>query len=294
MAKTKPKFNLAASAIGLPALFVVAAGWTAPTRAELGAKALTNSPTPLGEISLFDPPADRGAPSTVGGATRGEGLCNQVTPLVPKDSTKVETTRENLPIPAPYFGLTVASQPTFFWHFKQSPLYAGEPIAFVLYEYNPEVEFNPDAGKYGQQVYETTIDYPDQSGARAFNLPFDLEVGKSYVWYLEMGCDDGQSGSTYGWIERIEEPSQLSSQLLAASGALAKTQVYAKSGVWFDALNTLVRERMTADSLALQDAWMQLLQDIDKSELVDSPLIPSQSAEPSSDPTSDRSSGTIN
>jgi Domain of Unknown Function (DUF928) len=293
MTRTKPKFNFATAAIGLPALWVAIAGWTVPTRAELGAKALTHSPTSVWEVSLFAPPGDRGAPTTVGGATRGEGLCHQVTPLVPKDNTKVETTHDNL-TPPPYFGLTVAAQPTFVWHFKQSPLYAGEPIAFVLYEYNPDVEFNPDAGKYGKQVYETTIDYPDQSGARAFNLPFDLEVGKSYVWYLEMGCDDGQSGSTYGWIERIEEPSQLSSQLSAASGALAKTQVYAKSGVWFDALDTLVRERMTADSPALQDLWMQLLQDIDKSELVDTPLIPSQSPESSSEPASDRSSGTIN
>ena len=279
IARTKPKFNIAASAIGLPALLVLVSGWNVPVRAESEAKALTNTSTPYGEIGLFAPPADRGAPTTVGGATRGEGLCHQVTPLVPKDITKAETDESPTPTP-PYFGLTVAAQPTFFWHFKQSALYTGEPIAFVLYEYNPEdAAFNPDAGQYGKEVYETTIEYPGQSGALGFNLPIELEVGKSYLWYLEMGCDDGQSGSTYGWVERIEEPSQLSSQLSAASDALAKTQAYAKSGVWFDALNTLAQERMTADSPSLQDGWTQLLQDIDQSELADTPLIPSLSTE---------------
>ena len=112
----------------------------------------------------------------------------------------------------------------------------------------------------------------------SFKPPFDLEVGKSYQWSVMMDCEpqDGQVSSIEGLVERVEETSTLRRALSAAKSPIAQTEAYAREGIWFDALNIVAQERMKADRPELQAAWMQLLQDVDKLEVADTPLMPSQ------------------
>jgi hypothetical protein len=180
-------------------------------------------------------------------------LCNQVTALQPQDR-KID--------PSPYFGVTVAQQPTFFWHFDTPGDYAGAELTFTLLEHNAQTHET-------KQVYQEVSTYPETAGVVAVQIPANLDVGKNYQWYLEMDCAGSapEVGSLEGWVERIEASSELNQQLSGAKTALDRTQAYARAGVWFDALNALVQARLTADSSALKASWQQLLKDIDKDEL---------------------------
>lgn len=255
MVSKTTQFKFVTSGISLSlAAIALTAGWTTSARASSGAKALTSNSAPTWEVSLFSPPADRGAPSTVGGASRGNELCGQVAALQPQDL--------NINPYPPYFGVTVAQQPTFVWHFDTPNEYAGAKLTFTMLEYNPQTLET-------KQVYQEESAYPDTAGVVAVQVPADLEVGKHYQWYLEMDCAGSATevGSIEGWVERIDESSELSSQLSGAKTAIERTQAYAEAGVWFDALNTLAQERMKADSPALKASWQQLLQDIGKADL---------------------------
>ncbi len=262
MVRIAPKFRLASSSKTgtVAAIALMLATTSTPL---LPAGAATTGPQAW-EISLFDPP-DRGAPATVGGASRGNELCGKVVPLVPREQATNEL------INPPYFGLTVAAQPTFFWQFEQPETYAGTPVLFYLDEYSPQT------GRF-KEVYSTTLRYPETEGVVSFKPPFDLEVGKSYQWSVMMDCEpqDGQVSSIEGLVERVEETSTLRRALSAAKSPIAQTEAYAREGIWFDALNIVAQERMKADRPELQAAWMQLLQDVDKLEVADTPLMPSQ------------------
>ncbi len=266
MVSKTTQFKFVTSGISLSlAAIALTAGWTASARASSGAKALTSNSAPTLEVSLFAPPADRGAPATVGGASRGTQLCDRVTALQPQDL--------NINPYPPYFGVTVAQQPTFFWYFKTPDKYAGKALKFTLMEYDAQSDKT-------QEIYQAESFYPETSGVMAVQIPIELEVGKNYQWYLEMECHPGTSNaetqSIEGWVERIETPSELSSQLSGAKTAIELTQVYANAGVWFDALNTLAQERMTADNPELQAMWQQLLQDIQKTSVGDAVFIDHQ------------------
>jgi Domain of Unknown Function (DUF928) len=260
---TQLKFVTSGIRVSLAAI-ALATGWTTHVQAASQAKALTSSSAPTWEISLFDPPVDRGAPTTEGGASRGAELCGKVTALQPQDLNIIDP---------PYFGVTVTNQPTFFWHFNTPDEYAGAELTFTLLEYNAQT-------REAKQVYQEVSVYPEAAGVVAAQIPANLEVGKNYRWYLEMNCSAIEVGSLQGWVERIEASSELSQQLSRAKTAIAQTQAYARAGVWFDALNTLAQARMTADSPTLKASWLELLQDIDKDKLENNAaFIESQSAE---------------
>jgi Domain of Unknown Function (DUF928) len=269
MVSKTTQFKFVTSGISLSlAAIALTTGWTARAQATSQAKALTSSSAPTWEISLFDPPVDRGAPTTEGGASRGAELCSKVTALQPQDL--------NIKTYPPYFGVTVAQQPTFFWHFNTPDEYAGAELTFTLLEYNAQT-------REAKQVYQEMSTYPEAAGVVAVQIPANLEVGKNYHWYLEMDCissDVIEVGSIEGWVERIEASSELSQQLSRAKTAIERTQVYARAGVWFDALNTLAQARMTADSSTLKASWLELLQDVNKHTLENNAaFIESQSAE---------------
>ena len=204
----------------------------------------------------FNPP-DRGVPEmSVGGATRGDGLCGEVEPLSPKDTTQ---NRDYFP----YFGLTVADRPTLFFHVKGSSNYAGQPLYFELSEIDAE-------GEPGEVVYQTDLSLPDRRSVMSVSLPADLvlEEGKIYQWYIEMTCsplDAGSAEMNYleGWIDRIGETPDLSDRLEIARTPTDRATVYAEAGIWFDAIETLARERRVEDTPELKAAWEALLGDSD-------------------------------
>jgi Domain of Unknown Function (DUF928) len=255
----KPQFNLAAKGMGVSlAALALATSFTVRAQATSGAKAVTSGNGIGWEVSQFVPP-DRGAPTTVGGASRGGSLCEEIAPLIPKDSEHQDK---------PYFGLAVTDRPTFFSYFRGSPDYVGKEVIFYLDEYNPQTD-------RASELYEAKLTLPDRAGTISVSLPesVKLEVGKVYKWSMQTICESSDTTTSTsiideyqgvsGWIELVDRSDALSRKLAMAKSASSRAKVYAEAGIWFDALDTLARERMTADSPALQASWQQLLQSID-------------------------------
>ncbi|MDY6937217.1 MAG: DUF928 domain-containing protein [Cyanobacteriota bacterium] len=206
-------------------------------------------------IGVFNPP-DRGAPTTaVGGATRGSDLCAEVKPLIPKDTSHH---REN----PPYFGLALMERPTLFFHVKGSAKYTGETLYFALNRVDAD-------GNLGELVYETNLSLPDRGGVMSVSLPpqATLDVGQSYQWYLEMTCNadspNAEGNSLEGWIDRVDRTPDLADRLEIARTPTDRATVYAEAGIWFDAIDTLARERLDEDTPELKAAWDELLGDSD-------------------------------
>ncbi|RMG08758.1 MAG: DUF928 domain-containing protein [Cyanobacteria bacterium J055] len=204
------------------------------------------------QVSQFNPP-DRGAPTTaVGGATRGEPLCGEILALSPEVDIQDQANQKA------YLGLTVSSQPSLLFYTKGSQEYIGEEVTFVLTDLN-----GPGKGD-NKDIYETTFNLPDRSGMIAINIPSEvvLEEGKSYEWYMEMGCPTGAVEVSWmnGFVERIEETSTLKNQLAVAQTSIEKSKAYGDAGIWFEALDTLAEARRNSDTPDLESSWKSLLE----------------------------------
>jgi hypothetical protein len=195
-------------------------------------------------------PPDHGAPGRrEGGGTRGGCLAQQpsLTALMPTTNS----------------GLTVTERPTFFWYVPQTAAAAE----FVLLD------------QANAEVYKTTVSVPVQAGVIGVSLPASttaLAVGKSYRWYFSLICDPLDRSAdvfTSGWVQRIQ-PSAGLSQELASATAAEKPKIYAKYGIWYEALAELVKLRHSQpQNAALLNQWQTLLQSVGLERLADQPLL---------------------
>jgi hypothetical protein len=172
------------------------------------------------------------------------------------------------------WGLTVAEHPRF-WFYVPYSLSTEVPIEFVLQD---ESQFGlPD--KDQTHIYKTTFSVPGQSqGIISLSLPSTvppLEIGKKYYWKLSILFDPEDASTNkivHGWIERIAPSADLMSQLKAANPR-EKALLYAKEGVWYEALTTLAELRRTHPRDAtLANDWASLLRAVDLEDIADKPI----------------------
>lgn len=206
----------------------------------------------------FIPPNRKAPQTTAGGATRGEDECDS-------DRKKSLTSL----IPPNKLGLTVAERPTFYWLVQQMPL---QTVEFSLLD---------DRGI----VYKTTFQLPNQSGIIGFTLPAkapSLKVNKQYQWYVAIACDSEEPEdkiTVNGWVERIQPTSDLLKQL-ANTNPKGLSQVYATRGIWYEALHTLVKQRLNNPSdRTVMANWKALLESVNLKNLVSKPLVNTNNAQ---------------
>lgn len=212
-------------------------------------------------------PPDRGLPGRrEGGGTRGNCILSQpaLTALVPQSN----------------FGLTTQAHPTLFWYVPKT---ITNLVEFELRDEQDNV------------IYIQQMQLTNTGGIIQLQLPQEaqttLEVGKRYHWYFAVICDPtDRSGDalTEGWIERTTLDASLVSQLEQTTG-VERAVLYAQSGIWFDALDTLVDLQNTeADQTAVRNIWTELLTDVNLSDLADKPFV---STDANSDASSNTTSG---
>ncbi len=201
----------------------------------------------------FKPPRRGSPPETVGGGSRG---CSYL------DAGKHKTTA--LIPPSQHLALTVKGNPTFFWYVPRS---AAKALEFTLMDQNDQEVF-----------YKVSLPIPQESRIVSLTLPSNsekplLEVGKLYHWYLAMVCDpQDRTGDIAmdGWIERVDSSKTFVKSDLTLSDALAmasqpeeKFSLYAKAGVWHDAIATLATlRRSQPDNAAVEQGWEGLLKSV--------------------------------
>jgi Domain of Unknown Function (DUF928) len=210
--------------------------------------------------SQKDPPNRGTPPSREGTGSRGDCLYKQdkppLTRLVGGTNSK----------------LTVNNYPTLWFYIpytrQESPL--GQ---FYLQDEKDE-------------IYKTSFQLPDKPGIVSISLPSTvkpLEVGKTYRWYLDITCPSKRGSkeattpaSLTGVVEKIKPSSALENELKTATNPVEQIKIYAKNGIWIDALTEVVKQRQKQpDNSTFKQLWVELLRQpqINLSSIAQEPII---------------------
>ncbi|NEP01008.1 MAG: DUF928 domain-containing protein [Symploca sp. SIO2E9] len=168
-------------------------------------------------------------------------------------------------VPATNLGLTVAERPKFWF--------------YVPYSENRELEAEFSlTDKNNNEVYKQTFSLTDIPGIVSISLPetvSPLEVEQLYSWRFSVICNPNHEKNVLvsGGVERVPMNFTLKSQL-EGKNSRESIAVYAENGLWFDALTTLAElRRADFQDKALNDDWVELLQQVNLTEINDKPLV---------------------
>lgn len=195
-----------------------------------------------------------------GGASRGECPANinprELVALVPDTKT------------SPSAGLTVDAHPTFWFNipYAAREFYA---IEFILLD------------EQENTVYQTRLsDIAPLPGIASFRLPetaAPLEVGETYKWIVKVQCKEPQPDDpetppifTRSSIIRVAPAPDLEDKLAIASTARERALIYARQGIWYNALTEIGNLRRTGSA---ESEWENLLSDIELKEIAAKPLV---------------------
>lgn len=226
-------------------------------------------------------PKDRGAPAPgqrTGGATRGScpSASKSLTALVPIISATSDKSQHPVLANTPagsVLGLTVVSHPTF-WFYVPYSVTSERPVEFILRDDQYNI------------IYQTLLSGSATApGVVGFQLPdtvAPLEVNKRYNWILAMPCDRPSPNSidleeltrifVSGWVERVTIDPSLQRELDKAT-AQQKALLYAKGGIWHEAVTTLAElRRQKPNDVTLKAEWVKLLQSINLEAIAPEPI----------------------
>lgn len=216
------------------------------------------------------PPADRGAPGNRGeGASRGQ--CTQsgvpLTALVPSYEQQLQQGTNQTVTITEVWGLTSKEQPSFWFYipYEKSSI---KTIEFVLQTDNDTT------------IYRQNITAPPAPGivrVQLQNQKSILEANKPYHWFFKVrvACDSQPATLNYveGWVQRVNLDASLREQLNKSSPR-QQAAIYAKNGIWFDALTTIAELRLAnLDDSQLTEDWKYLLKVVKLEKLATKVLI---------------------
>lgn len=190
-------------------------------------------------------------------------------PIVTRKATPCEKGKIKLTplVPENQIGRTVSEYPEFFFYLPETEAQIAE---FVLEDEN------------GNQIYQTNLNINNSSGVIGVSIPTNknvspLQLGKNYRWSVALICDDkDRSADVFekSIVRRVEVSADIRSQLEKANPRL-KAIIYAQTGIWQDALSTLVTaRRANPNDAALAADWKILLDSVNLGEIVDEPIAP--------------------
>lgn len=134
-----------------------------------------------------------------------------------------------------HVGLTVSEQPTLYWYLSES---AQGEVQFELTLID-EKSIDP--------LVDARIGHPPRPGLQQIRLAdhgVKLAPGQEYQWAVSLVPNPehrSQDVVSTGWIERVA-PSEGLSEELARAGADGAAAVYARAGLWYDALAAAGRQ----------------------------------------------------
>ncbi len=185
----------------------------------------------------YIPPTSRTRPQrTQGAGSRG---CLQT-----------QTVALQLLIPSDRTARTTESHPTLAWYLSTVP---STPLQLALTE---------EGAAKPMFVRDLPVNHP---GVMQYALPSELpglQSGKEYRWTVSLICNpDRPSQNAYarGWIERVSADSNLVQSLNAATSTSQKASVYARAGIWYDAIATLLDTPASSPDRIAAAEFLQLL-----------------------------------
>jgi hypothetical protein len=179
--------------------------------------ALANTPPKARSAFRYIPPKRGNPKSTQATGSRGCPQAQQSQPIA-----------LTLLVPNDHDGLTISGHPSFFWHVT-----APMPMTFILTERGVV-----------QPLWEQQIQ-PQTAGIVQMDMPKSLSEllpGKEYRWSVTLICNrDRPSANPFiqTWIQRVPTTPALTQQLAAAKSERDQAQIYARAGLWYDALTAI-------------------------------------------------------
>jgi len=168
----------------------------------------------------------------------------------------------SLPNHPPRSGMTVSASPQFFIY---SPQTTASTAEFVLKDENEE------------DIYRKTFPISGEAKTLVIRLPesINLEVNRSYHWYFSIVCDPDNLSKNVdinAWTQRIEVNPALANELKNAD-TLTQSGLYAKTGIWYDAIAILAQLRQeNSDDAIAAEKWQNLLNSAGLQEFVSLPI----------------------
>ena len=238
------------------------------------AQAQTRTPTQINPAQRlktvrFEPREDQPAPTyTVGGGRRGTCKNPQASELatepLPLDSSLTPLLRS----PLTDRQLTVSARPTFLVYVPQT---SAKAVEFSL------LLKDKDGSEKG--IYQTSVNLTGTPGIVSISLPAtapELEIGQDYEWRVAMACQTGEVNVNDPFAEaliRRIQPDFSLSQIDRAK-PLDRVALYAKEGVWFDAVaNLAALLKSQPNDPQVASAWKELLQGAGLGEIANAPLM---------------------
>jgi hypothetical protein len=199
--------------------------------------ALASSPEQTQSTFNYIPPY-RGTPRrTQGTGSRGDD--------------ELESVTLKLLVPSNHTGQTVSGHPTFYWYVSEVPT---ETVEFSLVE-----------SEVAQPIFVQQIRLQKPGIVRMEmpeNLP-QLVPGKEYRWSVTLIDNANQPSSdtfAQSWIKRVPETPELKQQLAATKTDRDRASVYAKAGLWYDTISTLIKAQAANPSdSSVHDDFVELL-----------------------------------
>ena len=206
---------------------------------------------------------DRGRPpNRTSGGSRGP--CSaQLIALVP-GSGEVKVEGGNcLSESVSALALTSVETPTL-WFYVPEQSTAKLSAEFVLLERK-------------QVVHKQLIGLSETPGIIHIYLTLPLETDEQYRWLFSILINPqrpSQNPAVEGLIQRIEPDSTLNSQLKEATSQRELMAIYARNGIWHDALTSLAQLRREAPGDASLTAnWSDLLSSVGLGAIAEFPLV---------------------
>lgn len=165
-------------------------------------------------------------------------------------------------MPNSNLGLTYSPHPTLFFYVPNETV--DFPVELILLDERNEI------------VYQTAGRLPNQAGITSFTFPpsVTLEPGQAYHWMFVILLDPYESFGgvdLYGWIEILADSAV---SRFEASAPESRPASYAESGIWLDAIATLVALRQAnPEDENLQAQWVTLLDSVGLGEIASEPLL---------------------
>ncbi|MDJ0704306.1 MAG: DUF928 domain-containing protein [Leptolyngbyaceae cyanobacterium MO_188.B28] len=160
--------------------------------------------------------------------------------------------------------LTVVESPTF-WFYVPAQSAAGPTAEFVLLD------------DQEQPILIQPVALSELPGVVSVSPPHPLEIGKSYRWLFSVLVNPdrpSRNPAVEGIVRRIEPNPTLLSQIESTVSPRDHVAIYARHGIWQDALTTLGNLRRTTpgDPSLLTD-WTELLGSVGLGSLASVPVV---------------------
>ncbi|MEG4530747.1 DUF928 domain-containing protein [Microcoleus sp. D2_18a_D3] len=193
-------------------------------------------------LAKYTPPENPSKPKETGTNTTRNGSCEEAN----------SSGRLTALVPFSHVGETISGHPTFTWFV---PYITPRPLQLRLFT------------RTGQLLYRTEIQ--SQPGIMSVALPSNLpqlSIGQSYQWQVVLVCDPDDPSSNVvaaAEIQVVGPAPSLQTQLAAAQTPQQRIDLYAESGLWYDAI---AEARKASETSQSQEAVLELLDSLASSE----------------------------